>query len=53
MSFASCGNSWCWLCGVSIKGYTHFRGDGCGATIFSAGREPAVEERPQNIKECI
>ena len=32
MTCASCGNEWCWVCGVSIKGYKHFEGgNGCGA----------------------
>ena len=52
MSCASCGNSWCWLCGVSIKGYTHFEGNGCGATTFGARREPEeVNRADQNIHD--
>jgi len=31
-----CGNSYCWECGKSIKGYAHFKAGGCGVGVYGA-----------------
>jgi hypothetical protein len=39
-----CGNSYCWDCGKSIKGYAHFQEGGCGAKIYPDSAPEAVHQ---------